>query len=208
MSKLIRLIWIGSLPLSFVTAGAGMLWLSTTLDPGVDFYQRLINHRDAWVGSHIVLMISAILLIPAAIALWTAVEGRRGTTLAGIGMLLAIPATVFLAGQYAIDFVMPLVAAAGEPAYPVHKALFSTAHIKTMFYGVPDLGPLGLLLMSVALALSGSQRPATLVALAVLWIGVIGGNILQQPLVARSCLLLLGFAYIPVARHLMKATSD
>ena len=185
-----------------------MLWLYTTLDPNVDFYQRLITHRDAWVGSHIVLMISAVLFIPAVIALWRAVEGRRGTTLAGIGMLLAIPAMVLLAGQYAIDFVMPLVADAGEPAYPVHRALFTTTHINTLFYGVPELGPLGLLLMTVALALSGSQKPATLAVLGVLWIGVIGGNILDQPLAARSCLLLLGLAYLPVARQLMLTKPD
>ncbi len=208
MSRFIKLLWAISLPGAFVLAGVGMLWLYTTLNPEMRFYERLLAYEAAWNGSHIVLLASAVLLVPAALAIWSLISGSRGAqVLAGIGLLPAVVAPFFLAGQYAIDFVMPLVAKTGEAAYPVHAGLFETPLINTLFYGLPDLGFIGFMLLTAGLVWCGSVTRINAVALGICWLAIIIGNVVDIPLLARPALIALGFAYIPAAKKLLSETT-
>ncbi len=209
MPQLIKTLWAASLPGAFILAGIGMLWLYTTLDPEMQFYQRLITHADAWNGSHLVLLASSILLVPAAMAIWSSVRGAKGPEiLAGIGLLPAVIAPFFLAGQYAIDFVMPLVAKTGEAAYPVHTGLFETPLINTLFYGLPDLGFIGFMMLTIAVAWCGAVSRINAIILGLVWVAVIFGNALELPLLARPALIVMGMAYIPLAKKLLSDSTQ
>jgi hypothetical protein len=190
------------LPLTFVAAGGGMVWLYRVRSAEGDFYARMNAHVADWVGSHLVLLASAILIIPAAVALWRAVGDGKGSVLASIGLIMAVPGAVFLAGQYAIDFIMPIIADVGGDAHVVHERFFTTEPLNTLFYGLPALGSIALLVQTIGLMRSGKTSRLELSVLLVLWGAVILGN-LVHPLVQRVALLLLGFAYIPTARRLL-----
>ena len=203
MARFITWLWAATVPGTFLLAGAGMLWLDTTRDQSVGFYDRLLAHQTAWVGSHSLLFTSTVLMVPAAIALWRVVAGRRGTVVGGIGLLVTVAAAFLLAGQYAIDFVMPLVAKAGEAAHPVHRGLFETPYIEIPFYNLAEIGPIGLLLLTIALSMSGAISRARTAVLAIVWIALIAGNIADQQLVARISLVALGLALLPVTRMIL-----
>jgi len=202
MPKFVNRLTAVCLPLSFMTAGAGMLWLYRVRSAEGDFYARMNARSFDWVGSHIVLLASAILIIPAAVALWQAVGEERGSTLAGIGLIAAIPGAVFLAGQYAIDFVMPIIAEVGGDAHVVHQRLFTTEPLNTFFYGLPMLGSVALLVMTIGLVRSGKPSRGEAILMLALWASVIVGN-LVHPLMQRSALAALGFAYLPTTRRLL-----
>ena len=190
------------LPLTFFAAGGGMLWLYRVRSAEGGFYERMNSHSSDWVGSHLVLLASAILIGPAAVALWRAVGEGRGSTLAGIGLLVAVPGAFLLAGQYAIDFVMPIIADVGGEAHEVHRRFFTTEPLNTLFYGMSALSSLALLLMSIGVVRSGKAGRGEAIFMMAAWAAVILGN-LVHPLMQRVALTLLGCAYLPTARRLM-----
>ena len=116
-----------------------MLWLYKFKTAPGDFFERLLSHQSDWIGAHLILFGSAILLIPASLALYSLTRGRKGELLAEFGLVLVVGGSFFLAGQYAIDFLMPLLATTGGEALQVHPKLFSTTLINILFYNVPDL---------------------------------------------------------------------
>ena len=69
MNRFVRTLTALSLPFAFFSAGAGMLWLLRVRSAEGDFYARLLSHRSDWVGAQVVLLASAVLVIPAALAL-------------------------------------------------------------------------------------------------------------------------------------------
>jgi len=64
------------------------------------------------------------------------------------GLVVIIALTnVLLVGQYAIDFVMPLLAETGREAIQVHSLLNNTLLLDTLFYKLPNLVFLSLFLL-------------------------------------------------------------
>jgi hypothetical protein len=193
-----------ALPMAFFMAGAGMLWLYSFRIASGSFFERLLTHQNDWHGSHLLLFAGAILLVPAAIAMRAVVNAGRGIWLADTGLILVMICSFFLAGQYAIDFVMPLLANAGGNAVNVHAALFDSKLINILFYNLPDLCFIGLLLLTVALARAEILGRAQIITIFILWGAVLTGNILDYPLIGRGALFLLGFAMLPVSARLLK----
>ncbi len=189
------------MPLAFFTAGTGMLWLYKFRTAPGSFYDRLINFEADWIGAHCFLFTSAILLIPAALALRSLVSTGRGSALAGTGLVLVMICSFFLAGQYAIDFVMPLIAKAGGAAHQVHQGLFETPLINILFYNLTDLCFVGLILLTAGVARAGIPGKVELSILGLLWALTLAANIFDYPLVGRSALFMLGFAMLPLAKR-------
>ena len=208
MSKIIKLLWAACLPGSFILAGAGILWLYTFRVTEGGFYERLVALESTWINSHILLLAGTILMIPAALGIWRVVGRSKGAWLADIGLVIVMIFSFFLAGQYAIDFVMPLIAKAGGEALSVHNALFDTPITNILFYNLPETVFLGFIALTAALVWSGNIPRNLSIVLVVLWIAVFAGNILDQVLVARIASLLIGFAFIPVAQKLQKLLSE
>ena len=127
----LNLIGIICIPVSLLVSGIGMLWLTKFSSAEGGFYDRLLSHTTDWVGSHLVLLVSTCMLIPAAISISSAVEHKKGSMLASVGTSLVCVTSLLLAGQYAIDLVMPLIARAGGSALDVHRELSSYAVTKS-----------------------------------------------------------------------------
>ena len=199
MQRWMRLLWTLTLPGTFLFSGAGLLWLYKFRSEEGTFYERLVNYTADWIGAHILLFISVLLLIPASLLLWSLVRGKKGATLADIALILVMIAAFFLGGQYSIDFLMPSIAEIGGDAHAVHRGLFSNPLTNIMFYELAELNAIGLLLLTIALAWSGILSRPHMIILLALWLLVIAGNILDFALAARLSLLALGLAYIPIA---------
>ncbi len=203
MTRFVRSLTAACLPLAFLTGGGGMLWLYRVRSAEGGFYTRLNEHASDWVGSHVVLLASAILIIPASIALARAVGPGRGSLLATIGLVVAIPGAVLLAGQYAIDFVMPIIAEVGGEAHTVHQRFFTTEPLNTFFYVLPDLASLALLVLTIGLLRSRKLGKGEAALLLAVWgLVIIGAAV--HPLLQRGALAALGLAYLPTTRRLLQ----
>ena len=82
------MLWAASLPGAFLFAGGGLLWLYRVRIAEGGFYERLINNQADWIGAHFLLWASATLMIPASLALWYVVRGKRGAGLADVALVL------------------------------------------------------------------------------------------------------------------------
>ena len=93
-----------------------MLWLKKFSNAEGGFYDRLLSNATDCVGSHLMLLASTSMLIPAAISVRSAVKRERNSMLASVSTSLVCVASLLLASQYVIDLVMPLIARAGGSA--------------------------------------------------------------------------------------------
>ena len=186
-----------SIPATYLVAGMGMLLLLTVKNAEGTFFERIQSHESEWIIAHIVLLFSTVFIIPGAIALRGMIHHRWASILGDACAVVLVPSTLLLAGQYAIDFVMPLIAEVGGDAYEVHGLLFDTALINTLFYGLPNLVFLALFLLTIALIWCNAVPKSIAIILLVNWTAVILGN-LVDPLFQRLALLLLAFSFLPV----------
>ena len=111
-------------------------------------------------------------------------------------------ATVGLAGQYAIDFVMPILAQVGGEAHNVHRELMKDQVIQILFYEMPNFVFLGMMLNHAALFRAGSVDRIHFALIILIWITIIAGNILSFDFVARFAILALGLSLVPVAARI------
>lgn len=204
MTKIFKLLFVSTLPLDFILVGGGMLWLYEFRLAEGGFYERLITNEGDWVGAHILLFMSAILIFPAVLCILRLVKDKKGRGLAEIAAIIALFGSFFLGGQYAIDFIMPLIAKAGGEALTVHRGLFETPLIDTMFYQLPDLASVSLLLATIALAWSKTINLKHAGILLVLWVAIIAGGVMDIPLLGRPGFIVLGLAFIPVSMKLYR----
>jgi len=144
------------------------------------------------------------MLIPAAISVRSAVEHKKGSMLASVGTSLVCVTSLLLAGQYAIDLVMPLIARAGGSAIDVHKELSSYPVTNLLFYELPQLVFIGLLLTHLALFRAKIISLSHCVLLVMLWAAIIFGNVFGQTLLARGAILVLGVSLIRPAQEIWR----
>jgi hypothetical protein len=185
------------LPVSFLLAGSGMLWLYVVESAPGTFFQQLASQESTWLGAHVVLVFSCVLMLPAALAMRSAIRGRICAGVASVMVCLVAPTATLLAGQYAIDFAVAMMVRVGGDALTAHGLLFDEPLINVLFYGLPNLLFLALLVESVALVCDKALPRWPSVALMLLWTAVLLGN-LVHPLFQRSAILLLTIAYLPV----------
>ena len=195
---------IWCIPFSLVLTGMGMLWLTRFRFAEGGFYERLMTHSVDWIGSHAILLACTGMLLPAAVAVYRATCGNKGAWLATAGCWIIGVSAILLAGQYSIDFVMPIIARVGGDAHLVHQQLGQWPVTRVLFYELPELVVPGILLTHIALVRAGIIRPVGVLAGGTLWLIVIAGNVLDYVLLARIAITLLGCALIPVAMRLSR----
>ena len=194
--RTLRRIGLLSIPLTFVLAGVGMIWLLNVENAPGDFYQRLVSNRNDWIGSHVILLMSTVFLLPAALSIRLTLKHRIvGAIATGLVILIGLT-SVLLSGQYAIDFVMPLLVDVGGDALKVHGLLFKTTLIDSLFYKLPNLVFLALFLLTCTLFWNKRIPLKITVILLVNWLLVLTGNLIH-PLFQRIAILLLAFSFVP-----------
>ncbi len=194
--KTLHRIGLLSTPLTFIFAGIGMLWLLRIDNAAGSFFDKLISNRNDWLGAHVILLLSTIFLVPTAISIRLALEHRVVGAIATCMVVLIAFTSVLLAGQYAIDFVMPLLVDVGGEALKVHGFLFNTPIIDTLFYKLPNLVFLALFLLTCTLFWSNKVPRKIAVILFINWLMVLIGNLIH-PTFQRIAIVALAFSFMP-----------
>lgn len=124
--------------------------------PG-DFLERVAAKSEAWDRGHRWMLVGMVGLIPAAIGLRRALR-HRSPWLCDVAATLTIFGAALGVGQYALDFAM---LAAAQVESPAARAEFLTAwqadaFVQLVFYKLPDLTQLGLILFTIALWRQGA----------------------------------------------------
>ncbi len=164
--------------------------------PGA-FLERVAAKSEAWDSGHRLMLLGMIALIPAAIALRRTVR-KASPLLCDVAATLAILGATLGVGQYALDFAM-LHASQMESTDAREQFLHAWetgSFVQWVFYELPDLGQLGLILFAVALWKLGAgwRLQAVLVTLAAAT--SVFGPLLVGPMGVRIALGLgfLGFS--------------
>ncbi len=194
--KTLRKAGLISIPLTFIFAGIGMIWLFKVDNAPGHFFEKLMSNRNDWLGAHVILLLSTVFLFPAAISIRLALEHKIiGTIATGLVILIALT-NVLLAGQYAIDFIMPLLVDVGGDALQVHDLLFNTPLIDSLFYKLPNLVFLALFLLTCTLFWNKKIPLKVIIILLINWSLVLIGNLIH-PLFQRVAIVLLAFSFVP-----------
>lgn len=186
-----------SIPLTFLLAGIGMIWLLSVDNAPGTFFDNLASNRGDWLGAHVLLLLSTVFLLPAAISIHFTIHNRMARTIATVLLIVIAGTNILLAGQYAIDFVMPLLGDVGGDALQVHGLLYETPLVDTLFYKLPNLVFLGLFLLSCTLFWNKEIPRKYVFILIINWILVLIGN-LVHPLFQRVAIVLLSFSFLPI----------
>ena len=205
--KTLTRIGIIAIPLTFLFAGIGMLLLLKVENADGTFYQQIQSNEIDWFIAHIILLVSTLLILPAALSLRSTINNEKAQILGTIMVLVIAPSSMLLAGQYAIDFVVPLMVQTGGDALKVHQLLSTTPLINLLFYGIPNLVFLALMLLTISLIWSRvlTRLPATL--LIINWLVVLIGN-LVHPAFQRVAILFLAISYMPLVLKMWRYTKD
>lgn len=199
----LRKIGLLSIPLTFVLAGVGMIWLLRVENASRLFFDKLISNRSDWLGAHVILLLSTVFLLPAAISIRLTLQHRIvGKIATGLVVVIALT-SVLLAGQYAIDFVMPLLADAGGEAIQVHGMLYNTPLIDTLFYKLPNMVFLALFLLTCTLFWKKNMPNRITIVLLINWLLVLIGNLID-PLFQRIAIVFLAFSFVPFVYFIWK----
>lgn len=194
--KTLRRLGLVSIPLTFSLAGIGMLWLLQVEQAPGSFFEQLGQHRTNWLGAHLLLLLSTVFLVPAALSIRLALRSKLVGALGTALIIIIALTTILLAGQYAIDFVMPLLIEVGGDALQVHGLLFKTPVIDRLFYKLPNLVFLALFLLSCTLLGLKNIPWSVRTILLVNWLLVLLGNLIH-PVFQRVAIVLLAFSFLP-----------
>lgn len=195
--KSLRKAGLLSIPLTFIFAGIGMIWLYEFDSASGQFFERLIRNKNDWLGAHILLILSTVFLFPAALSIRLALEHKLIGAIATTLLVIIAFTNILLAGQYAIDFVMPSMAEVGGDALQVHGLLFSTPLINNLFYQLPNLVFLALFLLTITLFWNKEIPLRFMIVLLINWLFVLTGNLIH-PLFQRVAILFLAIAFMPI----------
>ena len=158
---------------SIIVAFAGLfvgrlMIYPVALAPG-SFLERVAAHTQAWDLGHRVLLLGMLALIPATLGLQRAMRDRS-PMLAGVATGLTIFGASLGVGQFALDYAMLAASQIDTPAAGSQflEALEGNSFTQWMFYRLPDVAQLGLILFTVALWRQGAawRLPAVLVTVA------------------------------------------
>lgn len=205
--KTLSRIGIAAIPNTFLFAGIGMLLLLRVESADGTSYQQIQSNETDWLVAHIMLLVSAMFILPAALSLRSAIYHEGAGILGTLMVFVIAPSAMLLAGQYAIDFVVPLMVQVGGDALKVHGLLSAAPLINLLFYALPNLVFLALMLLSVALVWSRVLTRLPAVLLIVNWLAVLLGN-LVHPAFQRVAILLLTVSYMPFVLKMWRAHSE
>lgn len=164
------------------------------------FLERLAAESSAWHAGHQVMLLGMLALLPTALALRRAMHAHS-PALTDVAAALAVLGAALGVGQYALDFAMLAAARIHGPAAGEQflAALRADTLVQVMFYKLPDLTQLGLILFTVALWKQGAgwRVPAALVTVAAL--AALIAPQLWGAMGVRVALGLTFAAFLPVA---------
>lgn len=195
----LRKISLLSIPLNFLLAGIGMLLLLKVDSASGDFFSRIAHHESNWVNAHIILLISTMLLLPAAIGIRLELKHNVIGAMANALIIFVAVTSILLAGQYAIDLIIPLLVDVGGEALKIHTLLFRTPLLDLLFYKLPNLAFLAMFFLTCTLFWNEKVPKKFAVLLLLVWLFVLLGNLIA-PLFQRIAILFLGFSFIPFVR--------
>ncbi len=177
-----------------------MLWLLRVDAAGGTFFDRIAAERPAWLGAHVVLLLSTVLLLPAALGLRSRIGGGKAGGFATGMVLLVAPTAILLAGQYALDFAVPSMLDVGGAALKVNATTRNAAPSGVLFYGLPNLVFLAMMALSLTVAWRATAVPRiAAVVLSVNWAVVLLGNLIH-PALQRGAIVLLALAHLPLMK--------
>ncbi len=159
-----------------------LLMYPVAVAPG-GFLNRLALESAAWDVGHRWMLLGPVFLIPATLGMRRALR-PRAPWLVDVGTTLVIAGAALTVGQFALDFAM-LAAAHVEPREAGQEfvdQLRGQPFVQWVFYRLPDVSQIGLILFTVALWMQGRswRVQAVLVTLAAAvqlsgaWLGPIG----------------------------------
>ncbi len=186
-----------SIPLTFLLAGIGMIWLLQVDNASGTFFEKLLSNKNDWLVAHVVLLLSTAFLTPAALSIRLLLEHKIADVIATVLVVVISLTSVLLAGQYTIDFVMPLLAEVGGDALEVHSLLYRTPLVDTLFYKLPNLVFLALFLLTITLFWNKKIPMKIKMVLLINWVLVLIGNLIH-PLFQRLAIVFLAFSFIPL----------
>ncbi|MCB0280069.1 MAG: hypothetical protein KDD94_11220, partial [Calditrichaeota bacterium] len=146
---------------------------------------------------------STVFIGPAALALRLAIRSGKAAVLATVMLVLILPTHLLLAGQYAIDFTVPLMVQIGGDALTLHGMLAQSVLVNTLFYALPNLVFLCLMILSVAVIASARLAKVPALILALNWLCVLLGNLID-PAFQRTAIVLLSLSFLPLVIDLWK----
>lgn len=184
------------IPFVFIFAGIGMLWMLPFENPDNGFFDALRTNKSAWIGSHSILLLSTMIMVPSALAIRTVITGKFTKIIAMIMVVVIAITSILLAGQYAIDFVMPFLANGGEAGADIFLAFRNDPMMDTLFYGIPNLVFLALMVLSIVWAVDSEVTPIWKAILIINWACVLLGNLIH-PAFQRISILALGATLLP-----------
>ncbi|NNF36653.1 MAG: hypothetical protein HKN68_21305 [Saprospiraceae bacterium] len=200
-SNFLNRLFLWSIPLCFFSAGTGMLMLLKVVNADGNFYTRIHSEYTSWIVAHIILLLGSILLLPASIGIRSLISNKKPGFLADAMVPIIAIAGALLSGQYAIDFLMPEIARLGGEAHEIHSFLSTDGLVSMLFYNLPELSSLGLLIMSIALVWDGRIGKTLSYILIINWLVVILGNLVAIE-IQRIALFFLGITYVFIIRSL------
>lgn len=119
--------------------------------PG-SFLERVAAESTAWDQGHRVMLLGVLLCPAAALVLWRQLH-ERSPWLAQVATAFVMVGAALGAGQYALDFAM--LAAADLPTPEARQVFLDGLQrqpfVQLVFYRLPDLAQLGLLLFTACL---------------------------------------------------------
>lgn len=176
----------------------GQLWLYSLKLRTEGLYERVTLNSNEWIGSHIVLLLGAILIFPATYVLKDYLKGKtRYLVLAAITFTFL--GAIALIGQYILDFyLIPLfVDHTSKSAYEALDLIRSNDFIKIFCYDLIAAWLLGQILFIIAL-FKKKNYPKWALGLFILGILMLffGDNL--HELLERLSYLLISIALLPI----------
>jgi len=145
-----------------------MLIYPVTTVPGT-FLERVAATSDAWDVGHRWMLLGLVGVIPVAIGLRRAMHDRS-PWLTDLAAALTLFGAVLCVGQYALDFAMLAAAQVQPPEAGAQflKFLQADSFVEWVFYKLPDVSQIGLILFTIALWRQGAtwRLQASLVTIA------------------------------------------
>ncbi len=157
-----------------------------------------------WFLSHILLLIGAILFIPAILGLRNLAEKAASPT-SKIGAGLAMLGAATLVGQFIIDLVIGFVSSTPTEMSALLNQISSTPGVAQVFYLVGPIAFYGALIFLVITLSQRKRIPYWVGALLVVGIVAVTG----QALIGNAVVTLVGFAimtigFVPVGRSVFE----
>lgn len=197
--KMINKLGLYSIIMTFFFAAIGMLLQLSVEAQAGSFFDKVKASEYIWNLSHVILLFSVTTMLPAGISLRSMVKGKKSEAIASTALILLAPTSIFLAGQYAIDFIAPISANIAGDAIKAYNSIDQSMPASILFYGLSNLSILMLMIITFALLANSSIDKRFKYILYINWLFVLLGNLID-PLFQRLMILLLSLSYIPLIK--------